>query len=162
MFCLLCVSVCCSTAALSPGLIRLGGSPEDSVIYDADGTCVPMSGGRGPAQDYYCSQVAPYSYDCLTPQRWADLLEFADATGMKIVLGLNGEADDASISCGSIHASGGKGHSPSSIHCNEGKAPCSWPRTLRCKREHTSQSPPPRNPPRYRHPLQAALGACPT
>jgi len=37
------------TAALGPGLIRIGGSPDDSIVFDADGTCVPGSGGNGPA-----------------------------------------------------------------------------------------------------------------
>jgi len=79
------------TSLLGPGLLRLGGSPEDSLVYDTDGTCVPGSGGNGPAPNgYYCSQVHPYEYDCLTPQRWQDLLNFAQSTGMKIAMGLNG------------------------------------------------------------------------
>ena len=41
---------------LAPGILRLGGSPEDGVWYDADGTCVPDSGGGGPSSTYYCSQ----------------------------------------------------------------------------------------------------------
>ena len=80
-------------SALAPGLLRLGGSPEDSLLYGSpeDGTCFPQSGGNGTAPGgYYCSQVHPYSYDCLSPQRWSDLLAFASATGMKIALGLNG------------------------------------------------------------------------
>lgn len=79
------------TALLGPGLLRLGGSPEDSLVYDSDGTCVPGSGGNGPAPNgYYCSQVHPYTYDCLTPKRWQDLLNFAESTGMQIAMGLNG------------------------------------------------------------------------
>ena len=42
---------------LAPGLLRLGGSPEDSVIFDTDGTCVAGTGGQGPSPSYYCSQV---------------------------------------------------------------------------------------------------------
>lgn len=50
-----------------------------------------MSGGNGPAPNgYYCSQVKPYSYDCMTPARWNELLQFASETGLKIALGLNG------------------------------------------------------------------------
>ena len=45
------------TASLAPGLIRIGGSPDDSIVYDVDGTCVPGSGGHGPSASYYCSQV---------------------------------------------------------------------------------------------------------
>lgn len=78
-------------SALSPALLRIGGSPDDSIVFDVDGTCVPGSGGNGPAPNgYYCSQVHPYVYDCLTPQRWEALLEFASSTGLKIAFGLNG------------------------------------------------------------------------
>ena len=77
--------------AISPAILRLGGSPEDSIIFDADGTCVAGSGGDGPGGNdaYYCSQVKPYIYGCLTPARFQGLLEFANATGLRIVLGLN-------------------------------------------------------------------------
>lgn len=45
--------------AIAPALLRIGGSPEDSVIFDADGTCVPMSGGNGTAPDgYYCRHAS--------------------------------------------------------------------------------------------------------
>ena len=76
--------------ALAPAVLRLGGSPEDSVVFDVDGSCVPRSGGNGPYAPYYCSQVHPYTYDCLTKARWEELLEFAADTGLKIALGLNG------------------------------------------------------------------------
>jgi heparanase 1 len=76
--------------ALSPAILRLGGSPEDSIVFDTDGTCVPQSGGDGPFKNYFCSQVHPYVYDCLTEDRWNDLLHFAQDTGLKIALGLNG------------------------------------------------------------------------
>ena len=77
--------------ALAPAVLRLGGSPEDSVVFDADGTsCTPQSGGDGPFAPYFCSQVHPYLYDCLTGARWQELLEFAADTGLKIALGLNG------------------------------------------------------------------------
>jgi hypothetical protein len=77
--------------AATPTLLRLGGSPEDSLIFDSPpGSCVPQSGGRGPFPGYFCSQVQPYSYDCLTQDRWAALLDFAAATGLQIAFGLNG------------------------------------------------------------------------
>ena len=77
--------------ALAPAVLRLGGSPEDSVVFDANGTtCVPGSGGDGPYAPYYCSQVHSYTYDCLTGARWEELLAFAADTGLKIALGLNG------------------------------------------------------------------------
>lgn len=77
------------SAALAPTLLRIGGSPEDSIVFDADGTCEP-GGGAGPFPGYYCSQVRPYVYGCLTPSRWEAILEFADAVGFKIAFGLNG------------------------------------------------------------------------
>jgi hypothetical protein len=48
-----------AASALAPAILRLGGSPDDSVIFDTDGTCVPQSGGDGPFPGYYCSQVHP-------------------------------------------------------------------------------------------------------
>jgi heparanase 1 len=79
-----------AAAALAPAILRIGGSPEDGILFDDDGTCAPQSGGAGPFAGYYCSQVTPYVYDCLTRARWAALLEFAAATGLKIAFGLNG------------------------------------------------------------------------
>jgi len=77
--------------APTPTLLRLGGSPEDSLVFDSPpGSCVPQSGGEGPFPGYYCSQVKPYTYDCLTLDRWTALLDFAAATGLKIAFGLNG------------------------------------------------------------------------
>lgn len=77
--------------ALAPAVLRLGGSPEDSLVFDEDGTgCVPQSGGNGPYAPYFCSQVHPYVYDCITKARWLELLAFAADTGLKIALGLNG------------------------------------------------------------------------
>ena len=46
------------SAALAPAVLRLGGSPEDSIVFDADGSCAP-GGGSGPFPGYYCSQVHP-------------------------------------------------------------------------------------------------------
>ncbi len=77
-------------AAVAPAILRLGGSPADSIRFDADGTCVAGTGGDGPAPGgYFCSQVKPYVYGCLTPARWEALLDFANATGLRIVFGLN-------------------------------------------------------------------------
>lgn len=75
--------------AIGPGILRLGGSPADSILFDTDGTCVAGTGGDGPAPNYFCSQVKPYIYGCLTPARWEALLEFANATGLRIVFGVN-------------------------------------------------------------------------
>jgi len=76
--------------AIAPGILRLGGSPEDSIFFDADGSCVAGSGGSGPAPGgYFCSQVRPYVYGCLTAARWEELLSFAASTGLRLVLGVN-------------------------------------------------------------------------
>jgi hypothetical protein len=72
---------------LAPGLLRIGGSPVDSVEFDSDGTCV--LGGTSPSKLYYCSQVRPYVYGCLTRTRLLQILNFGRATGLRIVLGLN-------------------------------------------------------------------------
>jgi len=78
-------------SALAPAILRLGGSPEDSLVFSAkQGDCKPMSAGNGPFGKYFCSQVHPYEYDCLTTSRWNALLQFASETGLKIALGLNG------------------------------------------------------------------------
>lgn len=76
-------------SSLAPGLLRIGGSPEDSIVFDADGTCV-VNGTQAPNASYFCSQVHPYVYGCLTASRWQALLGFAARTGLKIAYGLNG------------------------------------------------------------------------
>lgn len=81
-------------SAFAGGIIRLGGSPEDSVWYDIDGGCVPgapppASVNSGSRSSYYCSQVKPEVYGCLSPQRWEELLSWAADVGLGIVLGLN-------------------------------------------------------------------------
>jgi len=78
--------------ALAPALLRIGGAPQDSLVFDAgDGgpACAP-GGGAGPFAPYFCSQVHPYTYACLTRARWLALLAFAADTGLQIVFGLNG------------------------------------------------------------------------
>lgn len=77
-------------SAITPAILRIGGSPVDSIFFDTEGTCKPLTGGNGPYPNYYCSQTHPYFYDCLTPLRWNEFLEFGTATGLKIILGLNG------------------------------------------------------------------------
>ena len=139
--------------ALSPGLLRIGGSPQDSVAYQpVGGVCPPrgamlidlmarkkrcafldgnrrgcenarwgklrcayragkcrstkwwaesatqlaVAGARGRptpavvADEYYCSQVHPLVYDCLTVERWRALNRFAATAGLSLVFGLNG------------------------------------------------------------------------
>ena len=80
-------------ASLAPGLLRLGGSPEDSIDFTLDGGgCVAGSNGPLPPAPggYYCSQVKPRQYGCLTGARWEALLAFAAAANLSLVLGVNG------------------------------------------------------------------------
>ena len=91
---------------LAPGLLRLGGSPLDSIVYAttpaAEASCArgknPKAGG-GAKTGWACSQLANArtwpkvngtgAYGCLTRQRWADIVEFASDVGLKMVFGLN-------------------------------------------------------------------------
>ena len=85
---------------LAPGWLRIGGTPADGIVYEVNGdecknvhtppftasnpepTCEP-----DPAnQCCKCGDV----YGCLKWTRWTELLEFANATGMNIIFGLNG------------------------------------------------------------------------
>lgn len=72
---------------LAPGLLRLGGSPIDSIQFDFDGKCV--IGGKQPSPHFHCSQVQQYVYGCLTRSRIQDILQFGKTTGLSISLGLN-------------------------------------------------------------------------
>ncbi|KAJ9461956.1 Heparanase-like protein 3 [Diplonema papillatum] len=79
-------NIVAAASALS-GTLRVGGSPVNSIYFDTTGSCQP--GGDGPSSPYYCSQVKPYIYACLTPQRWAEILRFAKKTGLKLLMGMN-------------------------------------------------------------------------
>jgi heparanase len=63
------------TAALSPAHLRIGGSEGDNVTY-------AFGGAPCPANTSFC----------LTPARWAEIVEFASATGVSIAFGLNAMA----------------------------------------------------------------------
>jgi hypothetical protein len=94
--------------ALAPAVLRIGGSPQDSLVYEAaSGSCssppapLPLSSLESaqrtaasayatPGEGYYCSQVRPANYDCLTNERWQHISAFASATGSRLVFGLNG------------------------------------------------------------------------
>lgn len=92
-------------AASAPAVLRIGGSPEDSLGYGFDGHCAsePASAAAG---GYYCSRVRPTLYDCLTIDRWQQLNEFADGAGLRLVFGLNaclGRASrDSAVDIGSL------------------------------------------------------------
>lgn len=95
------------TAALAPAVLRIGGSPQDSLVYEAiSGSCswppppptVSLESAHQtaafpkatPEEGYYCSQVRPARYDCLTNECWQGIDAFASATGCRLVFGLNG------------------------------------------------------------------------
>ena len=65
--------------ALSPGVLRLGGSEAGgNVTYVgfADGSTCPDDGGK------------PYYY-CLSKERWDEIMAFSNATGARLMLDLN-------------------------------------------------------------------------
>ena len=75
------------TTGIAPAFLRIGGSPEDSIIYNTSnnnecGSFVPVSG-------YQCSQVSPQNYGCLTMDRWEQINIFASKTNVSLVFGLN-------------------------------------------------------------------------
>eukprot|EP01084_Bolivina_argentea_P193304 331661_1 len=75
------------TKKLTPAILRIGGSPEDSVVYDIDGECSSKYG----VPDYPCSQTSntyPY-YGCINKTRWNQINQFAIKTGVTLIFGLN-------------------------------------------------------------------------
>jgi len=59
------------TKNLAPAILRIGGNEADKMIYALDG--VKCNG----------------NYFCLTPDRWLDILEFGNYTGVQILYDLN-------------------------------------------------------------------------
>eukprot|EP01084_Bolivina_argentea_P042190 77826_1 len=76
------------TSAVSPAMLRIGGSGEDSVIYNISNECNEPNKWNisGP---YYCSEVHPPNYYCLTKTRWQQILQFCQDTNLKLIYGLN-------------------------------------------------------------------------
>ena len=79
--------------ALAPAVLRLGGSPIDSIEYaigpEAEKSCARGKGSAGGAGGNTCSQCGLANYGCLTGERWRALLAFGKATQLRILLGLN-------------------------------------------------------------------------
>ena len=70
--------------ALSPAIWRIGGSPEDSVVYVV---------GNPPECNTTEKIKDSYNYPgpiCLTMERWGEILDFVNYTGVKLAFGLNG------------------------------------------------------------------------
>ena len=76
------------TSALSPAVLRIGGSGEDSVIYNISDECNEPDKWN-ISGNYYCSEVKPADYYCLSTTRWTQILSFCDATNIDLVYGLN-------------------------------------------------------------------------
>ena len=69
---------------LAPAIWRIGGSPEDSVVYVV---------GNPPECNTTEKIQASYNYPgpiCLTMERWGEILDFVNYTGVRLALGLNG------------------------------------------------------------------------
>ena len=95
------------TSALSPGILRIGGSGEDSVIYNISGEC-SESNKWNITGSYYCSEVKPENYYCLNMSRWKQIFEFLDSTNLNVVFGLNAcyarLTDDEQMDISNIHS----------------------------------------------------------
>ena len=97
---------------LSPGWLRIGGTPADGIVYEVNGgECANVSVSPEPTcqQDAVnkCDKCGD-AYGCLKWQRWVDLLRFANATDMRIIFGLNGcrgrSGPDTPLDFSNIHA----------------------------------------------------------
>jgi hypothetical protein len=79
--------------SLAPAVLRLGGSPIDSIEYamttSAVAACARGKGTPGGTSGFTCSQTGLSTYGCFTADRWRELLAFGKDTGLRIVLGLN-------------------------------------------------------------------------
>merc|ERR1719242_697274 len=71
------------TKALTPAILRLGGSPEDSIVYNISGMCL-----KTDSEQYGCGQSGR-NYGCLNESRWLEILKFMDDTQLSLVFGLN-------------------------------------------------------------------------
>ena len=97
---------------LSPGWLRIGGTPADGIVYEVNGgECANVSVSPEPT----CQQNAVNkcdkcgdAYGCLKWQRWVELLRFANETDMRIIFGLNGcrgrSGPDTPLDFSNIHA----------------------------------------------------------
>eukprot|EP01084_Bolivina_argentea_P187001 322213_1 len=73
------------TKALSPAYLRIGGSPENSIIYNISGACNNINASL---PGYGCGATAN-NYGCLTVDRWQQINEFAVKTNISLLFGLN-------------------------------------------------------------------------
>ena len=77
-------------AALAPGVLRLGGTLDKVIQYwlpDEHGAATPAPPACRPNPGNFSGAEA--SYLCLNATRWAEVNEFAEATGLRLVFGLS-------------------------------------------------------------------------
>eukprot|EP01084_Bolivina_argentea_P004810 9112_1 len=75
------------TKAITPAVLRIGGSPEDSIIYNISGACLNI---KPSLPGYGCSEASnTQPYGCLNESRWTQINEFAYKTNVTLVFGLN-------------------------------------------------------------------------
>ena len=73
------------TAAVSPAILRIGGSPQDSIIYNISGSCLDVNSSL---PGYGCSQTSN-NFGCLNETRWKQINAFAKETNTSLYFGLN-------------------------------------------------------------------------
>ena len=81
-------------AALRGAMLRIGGSPADSLLYET--VAVPdacsaanMNATQQPVGTYFCPIWHQVQGQCLTTARWEALLAFAARNGLRLVFDLN-------------------------------------------------------------------------
>ena len=90
--------------ATSSGILRIGGSRQDSVLFLGPGEACPSNiaesrfAAPSPSR-YQCSQDKPNGQyaQCFSTERMRELCTFAAASGLKLVVGLNACIGRASI-----------------------------------------------------------------
>ena len=70
--------------ALSPAYLRIGGSAEDSTVYNISGACLNIKPFK-----YSCSQIPIPNYACLEVDRWKEIIKFINDNNLKLIFGLN-------------------------------------------------------------------------
>ena len=70
-------------------LLRIGGGPADSAVYDVGPLPRPVLFGQGPSNSSTCPGLL-----CLTMARWDEINAWALAAGVRIVFGLNALSAD--------------------------------------------------------------------
>eukprot|EP01084_Bolivina_argentea_P146951 257187_1 len=79
------------TKAISPAILRIGGTPQDSIIFNISGECNENYG----LPKYNCSKTKFNNtlnteyYGCINKTRWKQINEFGLATNVTVIYGLN-------------------------------------------------------------------------